>query len=126
MSAASTAPPSGAEKIAPIPEPIPTETAIRPSSGERSKSLASSEPKPALICAVGPSRPPDPPEPIVSAEAMILTITARRRIPRGSWCTASMAASVPWPSASGATLKTKRPDSRPPSATTNGIAHGRT
>ena len=35
---ASTAPPSGAPKIAPMPEPIPVATAIRPSAGSRSRS----------------------------------------------------------------------------------------
>ncbi len=65
--------------MAPMPEPMPIETAMRPSSGERSSTLASSDPNPALIWAVGPSRPPDPPEPMVKAEATILTKTARRR-----------------------------------------------
>ena len=107
--------------MAPIPEPIPTDTAMRPSSGERSSARASIEPNPALICAVGPSRPPEPPEPIVTAEATIFTTTARSLIPRGLWWTASMAASVPWPSASGAHVKTMKPDIRPPSTTTSGI-----
>jgi hypothetical protein len=80
---ASTAPPSGAPKMAPIPDPIPVTTAMRASAGLRSSSLANREAKPALICPVGPSRPPDPPDPMVSAEATILTMTARNRIPLG-------------------------------------------
>lgn len=44
--------------MAPMPEPIPIDTAMRPSSGDRSNNLARSEPKPALIWAVGlPGRP---------------------------------------------------------------------
>ncbi len=69
--------------MAPMPDPIPVATAMRPSAGSSSSTLASREPKPALICPVGPSLPPEPPEPIVRAEATILTITARNRTPRG-------------------------------------------
>ena len=43
------------------------------------------EPNPALIWAVGPSRPPDPPDPIVIAEATSLTTGIRARMPRGWW-----------------------------------------
>ncbi len=85
----------GAPKIAPMPEPIPEETAMRASAGERSRLRASRDPNPALIWPVGPSRPPEPPEPMVIAEATIFTTTARRRMPRGWWWTAAMAASVP-------------------------------
>ena len=49
ISVAKIAPPRGAPKIAPIPEPIPLPTAIRASAGLRSKNRASNEPKPALI-----------------------------------------------------------------------------
>jgi hypothetical protein len=123
MSAASTAPPSGAPKIAPMPEPMPTDTAIRPSSADRSSVRASSEPKPAEICAVGPSRPPDPPDPMVTAEAISLTTTALLRIVLGLRCTASMAASVPWPSASGASQNTSTPETNPPAQVRTGISH---
>ncbi len=95
-------------------------TAIRASAGERASRRASSEPKPALIWAVGPSRPPEPPEPIVIAEETILTSATRARIPSGRWWTASIAASVPCPSASGASRKTITPAASPPSATTSG------
>ena len=60
------------------------------------------DPKPAPICAIGPSRPADPPVPSVIADAIVLIIGMRPRIsPRLLW-KASIAASVPWPSASGA------------------------
>ena len=81
--------------MAPMPEPMPLATATRLSAGSRSSTLESREPKPALICAVGPSRPPEPPEPMVRAEATIFTTTARKRSPRGLWWTAEIAASVP-------------------------------
>jgi hypothetical protein len=38
------------------------------------------DPKPAAICAVGPSLPALPPEPIVIADATVLTIGTRRLI----------------------------------------------
>jgi hypothetical protein len=85
----------------------------------------SSEPKPAEICAVGPSRPADPPDPIVSALDTILTSTALTRMARGSVCTASIALSVPWPSASGANLATIQADTRAPPNVTSGMAHAR-
>ena len=51
---------------------------------------------------------------MVSAEATIFTKTVRSRTPRGLWCTAAIAASVPCPSASGATRKTRiAPNKRP-------------
>ena len=49
ISVASTAPPSGAPKIAPMPEPIPLATVMRASEGLRSRNRARNEPNPALI-----------------------------------------------------------------------------
>ena len=66
--------------------PIPIRFRSRPRYGVGrldSSTRVSSDPKPALICPVGPSRPPEPPEPMVRAEATILTITARKRTPLG-------------------------------------------
>ena len=59
------------------------------------------------------------------AEATILTMTARKRTPRGLWCTAEMAASVPCPSASGAMRKTSTAPKSAPAPATRGRAHGR-
>ena len=73
----------------------------------------------------GPRGRAEPPEPIVSALAIIFTSTTRPRMARGSVCTASMALSVPCPSASGANLATIAADTSAPSVVTNGIAHGR-
>ena len=125
ISAPRTAPPSGARKMAPIPAAIPEATAIRASRASRSSSRARYEPKPDPICAVGPSRPPEPPEPMVIADATSLTSGIRARTWRGAWWKAAIAASVPWPSASGARRKTITPETSPPSPTTSGSAHGR-
>ena len=116
ISTASTAPPSGARKIAPIPAPMPVLTAIRASRASRSRTRARNEPNPAPIWAVGPSRPPEPPEPMVIADATSLTSGIRARIRRAPWWKAAIAASVPWPSASGANRNTMIPEMRPPSA----------
>ena len=43
-------------------------------------SFPSNEPKPAPNCAIGPSRPPEPPVPMVTALAISLTIGTRSRI----------------------------------------------
>ena len=85
-----------------MPAAMPTVTAIRASRASRSSVRPRNDPNPALICAVGPSRPPDPPDPIVIAEATSFTRGIRPRMPRGLWWYAAIAASVPWPSASGA------------------------
>ncbi len=111
--------------MAPMPEPIPVATATRLSAGSRSSIRESSEPKPALICAEGPSRPPEPPEPKVSADATIFTTTARARMPRGLWWTAWIAASVPWPSASGAILNTSSAPRSAPTPVTMGRSQRR-
>ena len=62
---------------------------------------------------------------MVTALVMVFTTIARARIARGSVCTASIALSVPCPSASGANLATSHADSSAPPNATNGIAHGR-
>ena len=104
---------------------MPRETATLPSASVRSSQRVSSEPNPAEICAVGPSRPADPPEPIVKALEIIFTSTTRDRITRGSVCTASIALSVPCPSASGANFATIAADTSAPSVVISGMAHGR-
>ena len=68
-----TAPPSGARKIAPMPAPMPAATAMRRSCASRLEPLRPAASRsPAEICAAGPSRPPEPPEPMVIAEATSL------------------------------------------------------
>ncbi len=79
-SAANSAPASGARKMAATPAPIPAAIRIRRSAGRRRSKLPRNEPKPAPIWAIGPSRPPEPPVPMVKALAMIFTSGTRGRI----------------------------------------------
>ena len=55
-----------------------------------------------MISAVGPSRPADPPEPMVIAEAIIFTGATRALMAPAVQCRALTTVSVPWPSVSGA------------------------
>src|SRR5580704_8303894 len=79
ISAANKVPASGARKIAAIPAPIPAASKTRRSAGRNRRNPPSNDPNPAPICAIGPSRPPDPPEPIVSALATSLMSGTRGR-----------------------------------------------
>ena len=124
IDAARTAPPRGAPKMAPMPAPTPNDTRILPSSSERCSRRASIDEKPAEIWAAGPSRPAEPPEPMVRALEIILTTTTRARMCRGSVWIASIALSVPWPLASGANLATISADTSAPAVVTSGSAHG--
>lgn len=65
ISAASSAPPRGARKTAPMPAPIPAHTAMRRSLASSCNRSLTKEPNPAEIWATGPSRPADPPDPMV-------------------------------------------------------------
>ena len=64
------------------PAAIPMRTNNRRSLSGRFSTFAYTEPKPAAMSAVGPSRPADPPEPIVMAEASIFTERRVREAPR--------------------------------------------
>jgi hypothetical protein len=66
--------------MAAIPAPIPAAISTRRSAGRSPKILANCDPKAAPICAMGPSRPPEPPVPIVIALETIFTIGTRGRI----------------------------------------------
>ena len=54
------------------------------------------------IWTIGPSRPTEPPEPMVSAEAMILTTATRGRMRPPFSATASITSGTPCPRASRA------------------------
>src|SRR5262245_13318404 len=60
---------SGIQKV---PAAIPARTKVRRSSSGKRMTSAKIEPTPTLICAVGPSRPAAPPDPIVMADAIAL------------------------------------------------------
>ena len=66
--------------MAPIPPAAPANTMIRRSYSDTLSAVASHAPNPEPICAMGPSRPPEPPVPRVTAEATILTIGTRARM----------------------------------------------
>ena len=107
--------------MAPMPAPIPTANAIRRSCEFNLKMSPIVDPKPAPISATGPSRPALPPEPIVIAEATNFTRGMRRRMNPSLLWKLFIAASVPCPSASGASLKTSNPLINPPIVQTTGI-----
>ncbi len=110
--------------MAPTPPAAPASIKSRRSVGGNFKSPPSSEPKPAPICAIGPSWPAEPPVPMVMIEATDLIHGTRARIfPPPRW-NARIMASVPCPSASGARLKTNRPEISPPTAGTSTTSHG--
>ena len=79
-SMAKIAVPIGDRKIADRPAAMPTNISRRVSSSERWRLTAYTDPIPALIKAVGPSRPAEPPEPMVMAEAISLTKGTRARM----------------------------------------------
>ena len=54
------------------------------------------------ICTIGPSRPADPPNPIVSDEAITLTVTTRLRMCPPRVANAVMTSGTPCPFASRA------------------------
>src|SRR6266852_6580851 len=118
------APARGALKIEAIPAPSPAASAICLDFLSSLRVDAMKLPAPAPICAIGPSLPDVPPEPIVRAEAKSFTIGTLGRILASSLWNARMAASVPTPSASGAKRDTTSPESNPPRVVTTGIRYG--
>ena len=74
-----------ARKMAAMPAPIPAAMSTRRSDAFKWSRLASREPNPAPIWAIGPSRPPDPPVPSVKALATIFTAGTRGRICPWRW-----------------------------------------
>ncbi len=66
--------------MAPTPPAAPASISSRRSVGGSLSNPPSSEPKPAPICAIGPSWPAEPPVPIVMIEATALISGTRARI----------------------------------------------
>jgi len=109
--------------MAPIPAAAPASMRIRRSPGGSLSTRARYDPNPEPIWAIGPSCPADPPVPIVMIEATDLISGTRVRImPPPRW-KARIMASVPCPSASGAQVKTRMPDIRPPTVGTSRTSH---
>ncbi|VVB87393.1 Uncharacterised protein [uncultured archaeon] len=98
------APPSGALNMLPIPAAVPQITNILLSLSLSFRNEANVEPKPAPIWAMGPSLPALPPEPIVIIDDIDLTSGTLFLIKPLLLLYASITASVPCPSASGANV----------------------
>ena len=108
-SRAKKTPAIGALKVAAMPPAAPQATSSRVLSAAWRVSWPRPEPIAEPIWTIGPSRPTEPPAPIVIAEATDLTIGTRPRIrPSLEW-TASITSGTPWPRASGAKRKTSGP-----------------
>ncbi|AKA48501.1 hypothetical protein IX51_04630 [uncultured archaeon] len=84
------------------------------------KTSATKEPYPEAIRAAGPSFPPLPPVPMVTADDRSFTLGIWGLILVLLW-TAAIAASVPWPSVSGANRYTVKAEIRPPATVETGI-----
>ena len=124
-SAANSAPASGARKMAAMPAPMPAAIRMRRSATLSRRRFARSEPKPAPICAIGPSRPPEPPVPMRHGAGDDLD----QRHPRPDLPLLAMIGvdhaigSVPF--RLGGKVKTSRPLSRPPTVGTISSSQGR-
>ncbi len=68
------------------------------------------------IWTMGPSRPTEPPVPMVNAEARDLTSTMRGRMNPPLVITAAITSGTPWPLASGAKREMSGPTIGPPRA----------
>ena len=101
-SRAKTAPAKGARKVAARPAADPQEA--RRTTRETGIRIheAMVEPSDAPTWTMGPSRPAEPPEPIVRAEARIFTTATRPGMHPPLRRTASMTSGIPWPFADGA------------------------
>ena len=115
-SAAKIAPAIGALKVAARPAAAPQPTSVRSWRPGTRSACPIAEPSTAPICTIGPSCPAEPPEPSVTADAVIFTAAVRRRITPPRSATASITSGIPWPRASGAKRRITRPATRPPSA----------
>ena len=71
--------------MAPMPPAPPANIKSRRSRSLKPSFDARNDPKPAPICAIGPSRPAEPPVPMVMIEATVFTKGTRPRIRPLSW-----------------------------------------
>ncbi len=66
--------------MAPMPAPNPAAMSVRRCRVDSPSQPATVDPRPAPIWAIGPSRPADPPVPMVMAAVMAFTKGTRARI----------------------------------------------
>ena len=95
-------PASGVLNVAAIAPPAPQAQITRSRFSGMRMPWPSAEAIDAPIWAIGPSRPTEPPVPIVRAEAKALTIETRARIRTPFCATAAITSGTPCPRASGA------------------------
>ena len=115
-SRAKTAPASGAWKVAAMPAADPHEANRTTRETGMCSHEAMVEPREAPTWTIGPSRPADPPEPIVRAEARIFTTATRPGMRPPLRRTASMTSGMPCPFAEGAKRWMSGPYRRPATA----------
>ena len=107
-------PAMGALNVAAMPPAAPALTRARSRDLSSFSSWPSDDPAAAPIWTIGPSRPADPPDPMVSAEATVLTRITTGRIRPPVVSMAVMTSGTPCPLASGAKKCTSGPTMRPP------------
>ena len=112
-SSAKTAPARGAWNVAAMPAADPHEASRTTRETGMCSHDAMVDPSDAPTCTIGPSRPAEPPEPIVRAEARIFTNATRPGIRPPFRRTASITSGMPWPFAEGAKRWMSGPYSRP-------------
>jgi len=115
-STAKSAPPMGALNVAAMPAAAPQPTMVRRWRGGARRIWPMVEPMAEPICTIGPSRPTDPPEPMVTAEATVRTATVRDRMTPPRTAAASITSGTPCPLASRGNSVTRGPTIRPPRA----------
>ncbi len=119
-SAANIIPAIGALKVAEIPAAAPQASSKRTRCPEHLRSCPTNEPNAEPICTMGPSRPTEPPVPIVTADASAFTATTRARIMPPRVATDAITSGTPWPRASGAKRRVRYVAITMPNIGTNG------
>jgi hypothetical protein len=116
ISTAKSAPAIGPLKVAAIPAAAPQPTRVRSWRGGAFNKRPSQDAAAAPIWTIGPSRPTEPPDPIVIADTSVFRPSTRRRIVPPCRATASMTSGTPGPRASRPKSVISVPTMRPPSA----------
>ncbi len=109
ISIANTTPARGALNVAAIPPAAPQATSSRCRSSATRTRVPRVEPSAAPICTMGPSRPTDPPPPMVNADASAFTTATRAGIFPPLRATATITSGTPCPRASRAKRCTSGP-----------------
>lgn len=116
-----SAPAMGALKVAAMPAAAPQPTSVRRRRLDMPIAWPTRDARAAAIWTMGPSRPADPPLPMVTADAMVLAMATRPRILPPSSATAFITSGMPWPLASETRKVVMRPTRSPPNAGTRAI-----